>query len=385
MHRQNFTLKITGITVLLFTCWSINGLRAQESETPIPFSITNFLLEDNSLEYSDLALLSASIFERNGTCIPMTVVGSESSTLENGRITDYVNQSYRNLFLRIEGLEGINISAVAEISPRPINFTERFEFPHQHFREQTYKSWISENEVEEFSIIFYLVGDELANTTGVYVDENKPTNLNFIIGENFVLDNDFTALERLLANSFGLPPIWGDGRTCESDDGISDTPNHNAPNYDCVDNHYNGCFGNKESMYNLMDARICEFDKILTPLQKVFLSDALLKIDFTECQLGRESVNNSELCESLFNLTGFVSASNDVEIRVQSDGNTDYLSLGQINYQVSTVSREISNGIFDPNGESQINLNTMNSLPPGIYTITLKGDFGMCTTKTVKL
>jgi len=62
-------------------------------------------------------------------------------------------------------------------------------------------------------------------------------------------------LTHLIGSYLGLTPIWGDGSSC-GDDGISDTPVHNGPNFGTPGRgHVSTCPGNPAEMtMNFMDA-----------------------------------------------------------------------------------------------------------------------------------
>lgn len=84
------------------------------------------------------------------------------------------------------------------------------------------------------------------------------------------------SLIHLFANYLGLPPLWG-YNVCE-DDGIDDTPIHNAPNYGCFNakTHISTCeFGTLELVNNYMDNSDDECSNSFTSGQLDFLHHAL--------------------------------------------------------------------------------------------------------------
>lgn len=95
---------------------------------------------------------------------------------------------------------------------------------------------------------FALPCEEFPNSCAIFI------NRLYWMGSNPGNYNQGKTLVHLIGNYFGLPPLWG-YEAC-GDDGINDTPIHNAPNYGCPNDktHISTCsFGKKELVHNFMD------------------------------------------------------------------------------------------------------------------------------------
>jgi len=101
--------------------------------------------------------------------------------------------------------------------------------------------------------------------------------------------NEGKTLTHLLGNYLGLQSLWGNrnwdsenivAHRCE-DDGVNDTPIHNAPNYNKVkagENHISLCDGFKKEMYmNYMDNTVDSMLYMFTVGQKERMHDYLRK------------------------------------------------------------------------------------------------------------
>jgi len=88
----------------------------------------------------------------------------------------------------------------------------------------------------------------ILETDGIVIDPNY-------FGPQMVPYSEGKTLTHLMGNALGLANLWGDNK-CQ-DDGVNDTPIHNAPNYNKVkpaENHISLCKGFKREMYmNYMD------------------------------------------------------------------------------------------------------------------------------------
>lgn len=111
-------------------------------------------------------------------------------------------------------------------------------------------------------------------------------------------------LTHLLGNALGLVNLWGENKCL--DDGVSDTPIHNAPNYNKVkpdENHISLCSGFKREMYmNYMDNTVDSMLYMFTIGQKQrmhqFLSNERNYLLASNCSSGasvRLSTKNKEL------------------------------------------------------------------------------------------
>lgn len=113
-------------------------------------------------------------------------------------------------------------------------------------------NWDSENFINIW--VVNLPGDQAGfaqlpfgptHTDGIVIDFEFIKN----IGDRNKRHNGGHTLTHLIGNYLGLLPIWGDS-PC-ADDGIEDTPIHNAPNMRCHDeNHLTTCEGNATEMTN---------------------------------------------------------------------------------------------------------------------------------------
>lgn len=95
---------------------------------------------------------------------------------------------------------------------------------------------------------FALPTDKFPSSSALFINQS------YWYGNNKGNYNKGMSLIHLIANFYGLPPLWG-YEPC-GDDGIGDTPLHNAPNYGCPDDksHVTTCsFGKKELVHNYMD------------------------------------------------------------------------------------------------------------------------------------
>ena len=79
-------------------------------------------------------------------------------------------------------------------------------------------------------------------------------NTKFFAGNNTRYYNEGRTLVHMMGRFLGLQPLWG--MSLCADDGLADTPIHNAPNYRCYDSgHMSTCaYATKELTNNFMDA-----------------------------------------------------------------------------------------------------------------------------------
>lgn len=108
------------------------------------------------------------------------------------------------------------------------------------------------------------------DTDGIVIDAD-------FFGPRPIPYNEGKTLTHLMGNYLGLKDIWGEAY-CE-DDGISDTPIHNSPNYNHVapgENHISLCPGFKREMYmNYMDNTVDSLLYMFTEGQKKKMHDFL--------------------------------------------------------------------------------------------------------------
>lgn len=93
---------------------------------------------------------------------------------------------------------------------------------------------------------------------------------------NFPYDQGKT-LTHLIGNYLGLYDLWSDKELCK-DDGVSDTPIHNAPNYWTDEQYYHtsSCRGNPtEMIINFMDNTFDEAQVLFTEGQKIRMQAVL--------------------------------------------------------------------------------------------------------------
>lgn len=153
-------------------------------------------------------------------------------------------------------------------------------FPGYNTIKQTDKQGAAPYKPAEYINIW--VGD-LAQTSGyTQLPGGVPETDGIVIDVNFfgrqnAPYNEGKTLTHLMGNYLGLSSLWGSGN-CE-DDGVKDTPVHNAPNHRILEpgaRHISLCPGFKEEMYmNYMDNTIDEELYLFTAGQKQKMHETL--------------------------------------------------------------------------------------------------------------
>lgn len=169
--------------------------------------------------------------------------------------------------------EGFNqLAANMELSFCLANLGE--EFPSIHYVEGVLGKWPSNNSVKDpvsggiapwfpEKVINVWVADLEEGVSGFAQMPGGPAETDGIVidyrffgtgGKTYVLYNQGKTLTHLMGNYLNLHPLWGRGKGCK-DDGIEDTPVHNAANTGCPGyKHLSTCGKNLVEMsMNFMD------------------------------------------------------------------------------------------------------------------------------------
>lgn len=114
----------------------------------------------------------------------------------------------------------------------------------------------------------------LDSLAGYATYPNVPSDLDGIVMDYRYLTGQLShytegkTLTHLIGNYLGLKDLWNDSRWC-GDDGVADTPIHNAPNYmvpnSSLNRHVSLCSGvPQEMLFNFMDATDDEYQRMFT-------------------------------------------------------------------------------------------------------------------------
>ncbi|MEM9680751.1 MAG: zinc-dependent metalloprotease [Bacteroidota bacterium] len=182
--------------------------------------------------------------------------------------------------------------------------------------------------------------------------------------------NEGKTLTHLMGNYLGLKEIWGDGHCM--DDGIADTPIHNAPNYRNINSrqtHFSTCPGSGLEMYmNFMDNTEDTLLYMFTKGQKDHMHEVLRTTRNTlllaQCKGfdATESIIRTNLNHDQPKLTIFPNPAIDV-MNIQYQGINDE----RYNLTIENVLGEIIySNRFSKNQTEQVEIS---SWIPGIYLI----------------
>jgi hypothetical protein len=196
-------------------------------------------------------------------------------------------------------------------------------------------------------------------------------------------------LTHLVANYLGLPPIWGRGGC--SDDGIQDTPAHNAPNYGRPDaGHSSTCAGYPAEMtMNFMDSAEDEMLYMFTRRQVARMRAALspgglrekLGKVSTQCTppqpefaLNRNAASTTSQTSPASSVLTVHPNPSDGEVRINfrtDDAMDDFSGIriydlkGGLMYETQEVGFKISRGTVAVDAQGW---------PPGVYVVHLTTD-----------
>ena len=138
---------------------------------------------------------------------------------------------------------------------------------------------------------FALLPDVDESMDGIYIDPDyfglNPDQKDYSQGRTLV---------HLMGQYLGLQPLWTN-LDCQ-DDGVEDTPTHNAPNYGCYGySHVSLCAGNEEEMIgNFMDAGLDECSSMFTKGQV-----ARIHANLSERGYRNNLKNGKKVCEKPLN------------------------------------------------------------------------------------
>lgn len=150
---------------------------------------------------------------------------------------------------------------------------------------------------------FAIMPDQDTLSDGIFIDPDyfgkRPESDNYKEGKTMI---------HLLGQYLGLRPLWS-GNDC-MDDGIEDTPIHNAPNYRCFGySHITLCPGNGEEMIgNFMDATPDECAFMFTRGQVARMHAA-----FTDKGYKKNLLNGKKLCTSNKSVEEVVTSRTDIK------------------------------------------------------------------------
>ncbi len=179
--------------------------------------------------------------------------------------------------------------------------------------------------------------------------------------------NEGKTLTHLVGNYLNLYSLWGT-EPC-GDDGVSDTPLHNAPNSGCpAFKHVSTCLGHKvELTSNFMDSSSDACKNHFTKGQKErmhsTLSDAGLRPSLLSGEIECLEYDFEEM-ETKQPLTLFPNPANE---RVYIERSMSRTDLNDISVQVYSIDRKlIYNNVLFSNDEHQVSIN-VSQWPNGIY------------------
>jgi len=343
--------------------------------------MSSYLLIKGGNNYEDLFIATERLIEEFGECIPINIHIATGSNVQVDDVSRLLKDAFHSLQTRVAADKKQSFSPYANISiPIIANLSEsRFD----NFGEGSVFLADLTKLTPEKGFKVFIVGESLALTTAVFLDENLVTT--FIIGENLVLENRTSTIERLLASSLGLPPLWGVNDDCDDDDGIADTPIHSAPNYDCDFGHVNGCTYESESLNNLMDARYCDFERVLSEGQIRFLKDRFARLPQQKC-IDQLDTDSGRDCITYLKSNRLQPVEGNLEFGSSfegENGSTRAVSAS-IEYSVYSNSRLVMSGAVDNSIQTQesVSLN-LSTLRPGFYTLTFISGKQACTEKII--
>jgi hypothetical protein len=211
-------------------------------------------------------------------------------------------------------------------------------------------------------------------TDGIYIDPDY-----FGLHAESKRYSDGKTLVHLMGRYLGLHALWTDMQC--TDDGIEDTPIHNAPNYECYPfSHISLCGGNEEEMIgNFMDATPDACAYMFTKGQMARMHAVLgdrgyrknLMIGTKICDAGLEEVASQS--RSVIKEIEFIMMPNPTKSSVQVDFTVPDKSLS-IAVEVSNALGQIMHKQTIPsfgenNGVVKIDMSNMQQ---GTYYVTMK-------------
>ena len=204
-------------------------------------------------------------------------------------------------------------------------------------------------------------------TDGIVIDPNY-------FGAQPVPYSEGKTLTHLLGNALGLDNLWGQNK-CQ-DDGVADTPIHNAPNYNKVkpdENHISLCAGFKREMYmNYLDNTVDSMLYMFTIGQKErmhqFLSKERNHLLLASCNDNEANVRSTTSNEQL--QTG---------LRVMPNPIRNQLTISYYDKANTTAVLEIHNALGALIYTKKIGKSYQQSLSTddwiaGIYILSVKGN-----------
>lgn len=203
-------------------------------------------------------------------------------------------------------------------------------------------------------------------TDGIVIDQNY-------FGHQPVPYSEGKTLTHLLGNSLGLANLWGKNKCL--DDGVEDTPIHNAPNYNKVEpdeNHISLCAGFKREMYmNYMDNTVDSMLYMFTIGQKErmhqFLSNERNHLLSSDCS--SESANFRSITSSKTLLVG---------LKVMPNPIKNQLTINYYDEANTKAVLEIHNALGALIYTEKIGTTYQQTLPTynwmaGVYVLSVKG------------
>lgn len=184
--------------------------------------------------------------------------------------------------------------------------------------------------------------------------------------------NEGKSLTHLIGNYLGLKDLWGNNN-CE-DDGVKDTPIHNAPNYNRVkpgENHISLCPGFTPEMYmnymdNTVDSMLYMFTKGQKERMHSFLRNERNGLLGSKCSGKQIDLRSAENIVETENLKAFPNPLSDhITIQFNERGNTS-ATLEIFNIVGRLIHTEQIGEIFSKTF-------SVETWEPGIYIISVKG------------
>lgn len=233
-----------------------------------------------------------------------------------------------------------------------------------------------------------IMPDQDTLSDGIFIDPDyfgaKPESENYKEGKTII---------HLLGQYLGLRPLWS-GNDC-MDDGIEDTPVHNAPNYRCYPySHITLCPGNGEEMIgNFMDATPDECAFMFTRGQVVRMHAVLSDKGYKKNLLNgnklcdetnpfeEEVASRSDIKELNFNLVPNP-ANTKVEILFENPYTNQDVQIQLFDLAGKKIIELLIPSIGEMRGKTSIDISKLES---NTYIVNLKSGDKVVTKKLIKI